>query len=63
MIVSLMGLDVETGKDKIKMGKLIIDGNSVYEIDEACQRKKEEEQRKERKEEQERKVNHNRHRF
>lgn len=29
------------------MGKLIIDGNSVYEIDEECIRKKEEQRQKE----------------
>lgn len=28
------------------MGKLVIDGNSVYEIDEDCIRRKEESQRK-----------------
>ena len=32
-----------------KMGKLIIDGNSVYEIDEECMRQKEEKERKQQK--------------
>ena len=27
------------------MGRLVIDGNSVYEIDEECERKKEEQKR------------------
>lgn len=45
------------------MGKLIIDGNSVYEVDEACRRKKEEEQRKSQKEEQEKKRKYNRQRL
>lgn len=32
---------VENSGDCIYMGKLVIDGNSVYEIDEECIRKKE----------------------
>lgn len=50
-----------TGKDTNKMGKLIIDGNSVYEVDETCRRKKDEEQRKSQKEEPEKKPKYNRH--
>lgn len=44
------------------MGKLVIDGNSVYELDEVCIRKKDDEERRH-KEKQERKENKGRGNF
>lgn len=38
------------------MGKLIIDGNSVYEVDEECMKRKEQEVRKKEEAEEEKKI-------
>ncbi len=39
------------------MGKLVIDGNSVYELDEACMQKKGEAEKKKRREQEESRNN------